>query len=98
MNQPHYRPEDQFKAASNAMRLRELHRIGDINGLLDFALILNHEAAFNYSRMIYCMSEALRYAGPVTEHHEDLARQTEKMLNEHQEKMAAEFTERLNDH
>lgn len=83
MNQPHYRPEDQFKEASNAMRLRQLHQDRDINGLLELALMLNHEAAFNYSRMIYFMNEAMAKPAEVTSWHE---------------KMAAEFTERLSDH
>lgn len=73
MNIPHYRPEDQFKEASNAMRLKELHASGDYNGLLELALMLNHQAAFNYSRMTYFMKESLRRAGQITEEHEKMA-------------------------
>lgn len=73
MNIPHYRPEDQFKEASNAMRLKELHASGDYNGLLELALMLNHQAAFNYSRMTYFMKESLRWTGQTTEDHEKMA-------------------------
>ncbi len=58
MNQPSYRPEDEFMEASNAMRLKQLHKEKDYNGLLELALMLNHEAAYNHSRMIYFMHEA----------------------------------------
>jgi hypothetical protein len=73
VNIPHYRPEDQFKEASNAMRLKELHAAKDYNGLLELALMLNHQAAFNHSRTVYFMEEAMKWNGEITEEHEKMA-------------------------
>jgi hypothetical protein len=75
MNVPHYRPEDQFTEASNAMRLKQLHSARDYNGLLELALILNHEASFHHSNMVYFMNEALTLASPVNANHEKTATQ-----------------------
>lgn len=73
MNQFHYRPEDRFKETSNAMKLKELHEKRDYNALLELALLLNYQAAFNYSRMIYFCQEALEASRPVADSHEKMA-------------------------
>lgn len=52
------RLEDELKQVSNAGRLKELHRIGDINGLLDFALLLNYESCLNNSRAFWAIQQA----------------------------------------
>jgi hypothetical protein len=55
-----YRPEDQFQERLNAERLKELFAIKDFQGLLDFALLLNHQASFNNSRAYWAMAEAAK--------------------------------------
>jgi hypothetical protein len=64
VNQFHYRQEDQFAEASNSMKLKELYRKGDYTGLLELALVLNHQASFNNSKMRWAMQEALEAARP----------------------------------
>ena len=64
MNTPHYRPEDKFTEASNALRLKQLYEARDYNGLLELALLINHQASFNSSRMKYFMYELLDRAAP----------------------------------
>jgi hypothetical protein len=85
MNVPHYRPEDEFTEASNAMRLKQLYKENDYTGLLELALVLNHQASFNYSRMMYFMKESMQYVGPITEEHEKAAREIEKDLQGRQQ-------------
>jgi hypothetical protein len=64
MNQLHYRQEDQFVEASNSMKLRQLHRSGDYTGLLEFALLLNHQACSGNSKMRWIMKEVLDATRP----------------------------------
>lgn len=58
MSVPTYRPEDQFQERLNAERLKELFNRQDYQGLLDFALLLNHQASFNNSRVHWAIIEA----------------------------------------
>lgn len=58
MSVPTYRPEDQFQERLNSERLKELFSCRDYQGLLDFALLLNHQASFNNSRAYWAMVEA----------------------------------------
>lgn len=58
MSAPSYRHEDQFQEVLNGERLKELFSKGDYQGLLDFALLLNHQASFNNSRAYWALSEA----------------------------------------
>lgn len=53
-----YRPEDQFQERLNAERLKELFRVKDFQGLLDFALLLNYQASCNNSRAFWALCEA----------------------------------------
>ncbi len=59
MNQFHYRQEDQFKEESNSRKLKELYKSQDFTGLLEFALLLNHEVSFNNSKVRWLIQEAL---------------------------------------
>lgn len=63
MSAPTYRPEDQFQERLNAERLKELFNKGDHQGLLDLALLLNHQASFNNSRAIWAIGEACKNMG-----------------------------------
>ena len=60
MSAPTYRPEDQFQERLNAERLKELFNKRDYQGLLDFALLLNHQASFNNSRAVWAIAEACK--------------------------------------
>jgi hypothetical protein len=57
---PIYRPEDQFQERLNSERLKELHKMRDHTGLLELALILNHQASFNNSRAYWAIQEAAK--------------------------------------
>lgn len=60
MSSPSYRPEDQFQERLNAERLKELFSKRDYQGVLDFALLLNHQASFNNSRAVWAIAEACK--------------------------------------
>ena len=60
MSQPTYRPEDQFQERLNGEKLKELFRKKDYQGLLDFALLLNHQCSFNNSRVHFALAEAAK--------------------------------------
>lgn len=62
-----YRQEDQFREASNAMKLKQLHADADFTGLLELALLLNHEACYKNSGMLWAMSESLEANRPKAE-------------------------------
>jgi hypothetical protein len=57
---PSYRTEDQFQERLNAERLKELFNRSDYQGLLDLALLLNHQASFNNSRAHWALLEAAK--------------------------------------
>ena len=54
--------EAQFRGAANASALRELHRCGDINGLLEYALLLAELEASQHSQIQWLAREAMRQA------------------------------------
>jgi hypothetical protein len=60
MSLPTYRPEDRFQERLNAERLKELFSARDYQGLLDFALLLNHQCSFNNSRVHWALGEAAK--------------------------------------
>jgi hypothetical protein len=60
MSAPTYRTEDQFQEKLNEKRLKELFNNRDYQGLLDFALLLSHQASFNNSRVFWALSEAAK--------------------------------------
>ncbi|NCU71488.1 MAG: hypothetical protein EBY66_00495 [Candidatus Fonsibacter lacus] len=60
MSSPTYRTEDEFQEKLNSERLKELFSSKDYQGLLDFALLLNHQASFNNSRAVWAIGEAMK--------------------------------------
>jgi hypothetical protein len=48
-----------FTEVSNSLKLKELHRDRDYNGLLELALLLNHQSSFNYRGMKVFMNQLL---------------------------------------
>jgi hypothetical protein len=60
MSSPTYRAEDQFQERLNSERLKELFSHRDYTGLLEFALLLNHQASFNNSRAHWALCEAAK--------------------------------------
>lgn len=76
MAQFYYRQEDQFREVSNAHKLKELYDSGDFTGLLELALLLNHEASFNNSKVRWALSEALEVTMPVSDRHLQMANDT----------------------
>jgi hypothetical protein len=95
MAQFHYRQEDQFREESNARKLKELHQSGDFTGLLEFALLLNHEASFNNSKVRWALSEALEVVMPVSDKHLQMANETIKDLAERMLQRARESGESI---
>lgn len=73
MNQFHYRQEDQFKEHYNARKLKELYEKKQYAALLDLALILNYEAAFNCSKVHWALKESLELGMTVRREHCDMA-------------------------
>lgn len=73
VNQLIYREEDRFREESNKRRLKELHRAGDINGLFEFAVLLNYQASSANSKIHWIMREHLSTAFPVAKEHMDAA-------------------------
>lgn len=59
-----YRQEDRFREESNKRKLKELYQKGDYVGLLDFAILLNHEACYKNSGMMWAMGESLKANQP----------------------------------
>lgn len=60
MSSPTYRAEDEFQERLNAERLKQLFNQKDYQGVLDFALLLNHQASFNNSRAVWAIGEAMK--------------------------------------
>ena len=56
--------EAQFHGAANATALRTLHANGDINGLLEYALLLAEQEASQRSQIKWLVKEALTQATP----------------------------------
>lgn len=59
-----YRQEDQFREASNAAKLKQLHADRDYTGLLEFALLLNHEVSSKNSALMWAIQESLEANRP----------------------------------
>ena len=64
--------EAEFHGASNMTALRALHKKGDINGLLEYALLLAEQEASQRSQIHWLTKEAMRPAG-IKQWHVDLA-------------------------
>lgn len=73
MNQFHYRQEDQFKEHCNARKLKELYEKKQYAALLDLALMLNYEAAFNCSKVHWALKESLELGMTIRREHCDMA-------------------------
>lgn len=56
--------EAQFHGAANASALRELHKKGDLNGLLEYALLLAEMEASQKSQITWLMKELLIHGMP----------------------------------
>lgn len=56
--------EAQFHGAANASALRALHAKGDINGLLEYALLLAEQEASQRSQIKWLVKEAINHAMP----------------------------------
>lgn len=52
--------EAQFHGASNMAALRALHKKGDINGLLEYALLLAEQEASQRSQINWLVRESMR--------------------------------------
>lgn len=86
MNPLHYRQEDRFQEELNSRRLKELHKAGDINGLLDFALLLNHQVSSANSKIHWLMKEQLSMGlPPVNDGHFEMVGEVEKLMREKEE-------------
>jgi len=55
--------EDRWREAGNARALRQLHSSGDLNGLLDYALMLNHLYNGEKIKVRWAIKEAM--AAPI---------------------------------
>jgi hypothetical protein len=80
-----YREEDRFREESNKRKLKELYRKGDYIGLLDFAILLNHEVCYKNSGIAWVMRESLeanqtRQGGDLGEYLEMVDETIEKMI------------------
>lgn len=60
MATPIYRPEDEFQEKLNEKRLKELFSNRDYQAVLEFALLLNHQAFYNNSRAYWAINEAAK--------------------------------------
>ena len=69
------RLEDQFHAAANATHLRQLHAAGDLNGLLEYALLLSEAEASGRAKIRWLIGEALDRPPLVEAKHLDWAAQ-----------------------
>lgn len=65
--------EAQFHAAANAAALRDLHRRGDINGLLEYALLLAEQEASQRSQIHWLAKEAAAPPSGIEQWHLDAA-------------------------
>ena len=67
--------EAQFHGAANASALRELHKRGDMNGLLEYALLLADAEASQRSQIHWLTKEAMSLRGSIQRWHIDTARE-----------------------
>jgi hypothetical protein len=80
-----YRQEDRFREEANNRKLKELYKNGDYVGLLDFALLLSHEASYKNSAMFWAMQDSLIANRP----------DSAKVQSEHQSALVDETIEKL---
>jgi hypothetical protein len=69
------RLEDQFHAQANRAHLKALHAARDLNGLLEYALLLVEEEAMGRTKIHWLAGEAMRQPAPVEQHHAEWARE-----------------------
>jgi hypothetical protein len=67
--------EAQFHGAANASALRELHKRGDMNGLLEYALLLAEAEASQWSQIHWLTKEAVASCGSIQPWHLDAAKE-----------------------
>lgn len=67
--------EAQFHGAANASALRELHKRGDMNGLLEYALLLAEAEASQRSQIHWLTKEAMTSRGSIQPWHIDAAKE-----------------------
>ncbi len=66
--------ETQFHAAANAAKLRSLHGAGDIDGLLQYALLLSEQEASQRTQIQWLIEEAAEaWNSGIKQWHRDLA-------------------------
>lgn len=65
--------EAQFHGASNMTALRALHKKGDLNGLLEYALLLAEQEASQRSQIHWLIKEVTLSQRGIQQWHMDLA-------------------------
>lgn len=75
MNPLKARLEDEFHAQANKAHLRALHAARDLNGLLEYALLLAEQEAMGRTKVHWLAGEAMRQPAPVEQQHMDWARE-----------------------
>lgn len=68
------RLEDEFHAQANRSHLRALHAARDLNGLLEYALLLVEQEAMGRTKIHWLAGEAMRQPAPVEQCHMDWAK------------------------
>ena len=68
------RLETTFRAETQRVRLRELHAQGDMNGLLEYALLLVELVSMGETKVQWLVKDSLQQAAPVEQCHMDWAR------------------------
>lgn len=68
------RLEDEFHAQANRNHLRALHAARDLNGLLEYALLLVEQEAAGRMKVNWLAKEAAHRPAPVEQCHMDWAR------------------------
>ena len=68
------RLEDEFHGQVNKAHLRALHSASDLNGLLEYALLLAEQEAAGRTKIHWLTGEAIRQPAPVEQQHMDWAR------------------------
>jgi hypothetical protein len=74
MNPITTRLEDEFHGQANKAHLRALHAARDLNGLLEYALLLAEQEASGRTKIHWLAGEAMRQPAPVEQCHMDWAK------------------------
>ena len=69
------RLEDEFHGQANKAHLRALHEARDLNGLLEYSLLLAEMEAMGRTKIHWLASEAMRRPVPVNQEHMEWARE-----------------------